>query len=126
MNVNSSHLLVAAAFVILGFILGRVTVPHPPHPTGAEHVEIIKHLAGDLPEGLEGHGEVQVIVKPLEDFDFSGDTVFTIPGGKVHMIKEGDEVEVEVEMNEDGAAAWTERSEGGAVIKKRIVVTSED
>jgi hypothetical protein len=75
---------------------------------------------------MEGHGEVQVIVKSIEDSDFSGDTVFAIPGGKVHMVKEGDEVEVEVEMDEDGAAAWTERSDEGAVIKKRIIVTSED
>jgi len=126
MNMNSSHLIVAAAFVILGFILGRVTVPHPPHPHGAEHVEIIKHLAGDIPGGMEGHGEVQVIVKSIEDSDFSGDTVFAIPGGKVHMVKEGDEVQVEVEMDEDGAATWTERSDEGAVIKKRIIVTSED
>jgi hypothetical protein len=126
MTMNSSHLLVAAAFVILGFILGRVTVPHPPYPHGSEHVEIIKHLAGDIPVGKEGHGEVQVIVKSIEDSDFSGDTVFFIPGGKVHMIKDGDEVEVEVEMDEDGAASWTEHSEEGAVIKKRIIVTSED
>jgi len=31
-----------------------------------------------------------------------------------------------VEMDEDGAASWTEHSEEGAVIKKRIIVTSED
>ncbi|MFZ9055619.1 MAG: hypothetical protein ACO2ZL_07420 [Flavobacteriales bacterium] len=125
MSINSSHLLVAAAFVILGFLLGRITAPHPQHPLGAEHVEIIKHLGGDIPSGIEGHGDVQVIVKSIEDSDFSGDTVFAIPGGKVHMIKAGGEVEVEVELDEAGTT-WTERNEAGAVINKRIIVTSEN
>ena len=79
---------------------------------------------GDM-TALGGSGEVQVIVKSLEEGDFEGDTVFAIPGGQVHMIKNGEEVEVEVEMTETSVNEWVEKGEDG-VIKKRIIVTSED
>jgi hypothetical protein len=124
MNTNNSTLLVAAAFAMIGFILGRVTAPHPPMTGG--HFEVLKHIGEGGVSAMGGDGEVQVIVKSLDEGDFEGDTVFAIPGGHVHMIKSGDEVEVEVEMSETSVNEWVEKGEDGVVVKKRIVVTSED
>ena len=123
MNSNTTILLVAAAFTMIGFILGRVTGPK--HPMAAGHFEVLKHMSeGDM-TALSGSGEVQVIVKSLEEGNFEGDTIFAIPGGQVHMVKNGEEVEVEVEMTETSVNEWVEKGEDG-VIKKRIIVTSED
>lgn len=124
MNTNNSVLLVAAAFAMIGFILGRVTAPHPPMNGG--HFEVLKHIGEGDGAVFGGSGEVQVIVKSLEEGDFEGDTVFSIPGGQVHLVKTGDEMEVEVEMSETSVNEWVEKGEDGVVVKKRIVVTSED
>jgi len=123
MNSNTTILLVAAAFTMIGFVLGRVTGPKTPMAAG--HFEVLKHMSEGNMTALGGSGEVQVIVKSLEDGDFEGDTVFAIPGGQVHMIKNGEEVEVEVEMTETSVNEWVEKGEDG-VITKRIIVTSED
>ena len=123
MNSNATILLVAAAFTMIGFVLGRVTGPKTPMAAG--HFEVLKHMSEGNMTALGGSGEVQVIVKSLEDGDFEGDTVFAIPCGQVHMIKNGEEVEVEVEMTETSVNEWVEKGEDG-VMKKRIIVTSED
>ena len=123
MNSNTIVLLVAAAFTMIGFILGRVTGPKPPMAAG--HLEVLRHMSeGDM-TAFGGSGDVQVIVKSLEEGGFEGDTVFAIPGGQVHMIKNGEDVEVEVEMTETSVNEWVEKGEDG-VITKRIIVTSED
>ena len=68
MNSNTTILLVAAAFTMIGFTLGRVTGPKPPMAAG--HFEVLKHMSeGDI-TALGGSGEVQVIVKSLEEGDF--------------------------------------------------------
>lgn len=123
MNSNTTVLLVAAAFTMIGFVLGRVTGPKPPMVDG--HNKVFKYISEGNKTSLGGSGEVQVIVKSLEEGDFEGDTVFAIPGGEVHMIKNGEEVEVEVEMTETSVNEWVEKGDDG-VIKKRIIVTSED
>jgi len=123
MNSNTTILLVAAAFTMIGFILGRVTGPKPPMAAG--HLEVLRHMSeGDM-TAFGGSGDVQVIVKSLEEGGGEGDTVFAIPGGQVHMIKNGEDVEVEVEMTETSVNEWVEKGEDG-VITKRIIVTSED
>lgn len=90
------------------------------------HVEILEQIGEGDGAAFGGNGEVQVIVKSLEAGDFEGDTVFAIPGGQVHMVKSGDEVEVEVEMSETSVNEWVDSGESGVIVKKRIVVTSED
>ena len=61
MNSNTTILLVAAAFTMIGFILGRVTSPKPPMAAG--HFEVLKHMSeGDM-TALGASGEVQVIVQ---------------------------------------------------------------
>jgi mannose-6-phosphate isomerase-like protein (cupin superfamily) len=121
MNSNTTILLVAAAFTMLGFILGRVTGPKLPMAAG--HFEVLKHMSeGDM-TALGVSGEVQVIVQSLEEGDFEGDTVFAIPGGQMHMVKNGEDIEVEV--TETSVNEWVEKDDDG-VITKRIIVTTED
>ena len=79
---------------------------------------------GDM-TALGASGEVQVIVQSLEEEDFEGDTVFAIPCGQVHMVKNGEDVEVEVEMTETSVNEWVEKDDDG-VITKHIIVTTED
>ena len=51
--------------------------------------------------------------------------MFAIPGDQVHMVKNGEDVEVEVEMTETSVNEWVEKREGG-VITKHIIFTTED
>ena len=74
---------------------------------------------------LGASGEVQVIVQSLEEGDFEGDTVFSIPGGQVRMVKNGEDVEVEVEMSETSVNEGVEKDDDG-VITKHVIVTTED
>jgi hypothetical protein len=121
MNSNTTILLLVAAFTMLGFILGRVTGPKPSMAAG--HFEILKHMSkGDM-TALGGSGEVQVIVQSLEEGDFEGDTVFAIPGDQVHMVKNGEDVEVE--MTKTSVKEWVEKDDDG-IITKHIIVTTED
>ena len=121
MNSNTTILLLVAAFTMLGFILGRVTGPKPSMAAG--HFEVLKHMSkGDM-TALGGSGEVQVIVQSLEEGDFEGDTVFAIPGNQVHMVKNGEDVEVE--MTKTSVNEWVEKDDDG-IITKHIIVTTED
>ena len=120
MNSNTTILLVAAAFTMIGFTLGRVTGPKFLWLPGTEVLK--RQSEGDITALVAA--VVQVIVKSPEEGDFEGDTVFAIPGVR-HMVKNGEEVEVEVEMTETSVNEWVEKGEDG-VIKKRIIVTSED
>ncbi len=115
---QNSSILIAAAFTMIGFALGRVTAPAPsmaPHPaSGMHHMEWVS-------DG--GSEDIQVIVKKLEGEDFEGDTVLTIPGGEVRMIRNGDGLEVEVEMEEhEGGETVGEN----VVVRKQVIMTSSD
>lgn len=127
MNQTNSHLLVAAAFVLLGFILGRITAPNH-HPHGKHEG---RHFKGAGFPTVSSDEEVQVIVKTLENSGFEGDTVFAIPGGSVRLSKSGEDVQVVVEMetsDEDDSSEvnWIQKNDERTVITKHIVVTAED
>lgn len=123
MNKNAS-LLIAAAFTMIGFTLGRVTAPQP-HPY-AGHT-MMKAFSFDG-AGMKSDEEVQIIVETMGDGEFEGDTVFAIPGGEVRLIRNGEEMEVEVEMTEEGKNVWVEKGEedGATIIRKQVIVTSEE
>ena len=67
-------------------------------------------------------------MESFDDADFEGDTVFAIPGGQVHIERNGEEMQVEVEMTEDIDNVWVEESgaSGTTVIQKQIIVTSDE
>ncbi|MGB1384633.1 MAG: hypothetical protein ACPG66_07915 [Flavobacteriales bacterium] len=112
METRNTHLLLfSAAFLILGFLLGRMTAkgghgPRGPHAHGEFHwVE---------------DGEAQVEVAVLADTDFEGDTAFALPGGgKVNVMRNGDEYEVEVEVDEKAR-------DGEVRLQKRVIMIQEE
>lgn len=120
MNNQTAFILVAAAFAMMGFALGRVTAPSFHHGPGKMSPERILHL-GDA-------GDIQMIVAQMEGEDFEGDTVIAIPGGTMHVVKNGDDIQVDVEMDVQGTkeGQWIQKSDEGQVIEKRIIITSED
>jgi len=113
---QNASILIAAAFAMIGFALGRVTAPHCGHPMNHD----MHHHMQWLGEGSDGE-DIQVLVRTLEADGFMGDTTLAIPGGQVRVIKSGDEVEVEVEMDTEETTG-----PGEVVVKKRVVVTSSD
>jgi len=119
---KNATLLIAAAFTMIGFTLGRVTAPNP---HGAHALFHALSLDG---ETCGPDGQLKVLIESLDDGEFEGDTVFAIPGGEVHVVRNGEEIEVEVEMTEEGEGVWFEQGEdnGVFVVKKQVVVSSEE
>lgn len=124
---NNATILIAAAFTMIGFALGRVTAPqHPHHRQGGHRSGThMNHAMSGVVDGTEAE-EVMVIVKSLEDEGFEGDTVFSIPGGQVKLVRNGGEMEVEVEMveSEENEAAGEVSRE--VVVKKQVIVVEAD
>ena len=120
MNFDTSHLLIAAAFAMIGFALGRVTAPKMGRPLGPMHEVLM--------DGMHAE-DVQVFVKEMKGGAFQGDTVFAIPGGEVHLTREGEDVEVNVEMtagHEASQNTWISDDGAIQVVKKVVVVSSDD
>ena len=134
MDSKNTHLILfSAAFLVLGFILGRVTGHHGPRGGHGGHA-----CQGDP----GGHGDfhwvgaddAEVQVMMLADEAFEGDTVFELPGGgTVNVVRNGDEYEVEVaveEMMEDvekNVRVRRERGQDGEVrVEKRVIVVKEE
>jgi hypothetical protein len=112
MEAKNTHLLLfSAAFLILGFLLGRVTAPGGHGPRGP-HAHGEFHWVED--------GEAQVEVALLADTEFEGDTVFELPGGgTANVVRNGDEYEVEVELDEQAR-------DGQVRVEKRIIVIQKE
>ena len=100
MNFDTSHLLIAAAFAMIGFALGHVTAPKMGRPLGSMHEVLI--------DGMHSE-DVQV---------------FAIPGGELHLIREGENVEVTAGQ-EASQNTWTS-GEGAIQAGKKVVVVSSD
>ena len=101
-------------FLILGFLLGRVTCTTCCSPQGKE-VRIQKMMLDGDDISMGGSEDVQVIVKSLEGDDFKGDTTIAIEGGEIQISRNGEEMEVEVEITDDGEGRVEKK-----VIKKVI------
>jgi hypothetical protein len=123
MNAKNTHLLLfSAAFLLLGFLLGRVTAPGG-HGRGCGHTH--GHRAQGECHGLEA-GDAQVEIALLTDADFEGDTAIALPGGgTVHVVRNGEEYDVEVEVDakvREGAR----RDQTELRVEKRVVVIQEE
>ncbi|NND78168.1 MAG: hypothetical protein HKN39_08295 [Flavobacteriales bacterium] len=89
-------------FLILGFLLGRITGHKGPRMHKGMHGENVWiEKGGETMMFKGGDGEHTVIIKELSDSSFEGDTTISIDGGEIKIIKNGDEMEVEVEMSEE-------------------------
>ena len=118
---NTYLILFSAAFLVLGFVLGRVTGHHGPR--GGHHDF---HWVG------ADDAEVQVMM--LTEEELEGDTVFELPGGgTINVVRNGDEYEVEVEVDEmmedieKTVRVRRERGQDGEVrVEKRVIVVKEE
>ena len=92
MNNNVLTVLFSLAFAGIGFSIGRVTAPcHGPARAHRLHDETVEVLVAE-----------------------ASDSVIAIPGGEITWVQDGEEVRVNVEIEEDG--------EGRRVIERRVVV----
>ncbi len=117
MQNNQSAILIAAAFTMIGFALGRVTAPV------SEPVQFHRAMTF-LGEG-NGSSEVddiQVMITSLDEEGFEGDTTFAIPGGTVIMTKNGESLEVEIETN----SGDVEGAQKEGVEKRTVVVVGQE
>ena len=111
---GAAAILLAIVFMSLGFILGKVTSHHnghrgcksatscshsdsscdpvnPHHPT---HSAQCKHWDKD--------GDTQmIIVESMMASGFEGDTILSIPGGSIHISIDGENVDVQVDVEDD-------------------------
>ena len=104
---NTTTILFCAIFLILGFILGRVTAHHGGHHGKKGRIECRGHHQTCHGEsiGWDEDDEVKhVEVMVLSDEEFSGDTLISMPGKRIRIKKElqggEEEIEVEVEVEE--------------------------
>ena len=116
MKFEISPLLIAAAFTMIGFALGHVTAAKMGYPMGPMHEVLI--------DGMHSE-DVQVFIKEMEGGALQGDTVFAIPGGEVHLIRDGENVEVTAGQ-EASQNTWTSGEGAIQVVKKVVVVSSDD
>ena len=137
---NTSLILFSAVFLLLGFLLGRVTAPQPHGPHALTKGPLTcdpSGLAEEFTWVSEDGEDMQVTV--ISEGDFEGDTVFALPGGgTVNVVRNGDEMEVEVEAmagsmtgseSREESQVTVTRSQGvdGEVrIEKRVIVIQEE
>ena len=130
METRNTHLILfSAAFLVLGFLLGRVT-GHKGMPRPHGHAGCMQWTE----EGILESQDVEVMI--LSDGDFQGDTVISLPGiGTVNVMSNGEDVEVEVEATvgeeierEVRHVQVTKEASGDSDIRveKRVVVVRSD
>ena len=115
---GTAALLLAAVFMSLGFILGKVTnshkghkgchknqsCSHDPHRGHDGHADCVVWISDD--DALDclalhsSHGEM-IIVEALMEEGFEGDTVIVIPGGEIIIKMLDGDVDVELNIDDD-------------------------
>ena len=128
---NTHLILFSAVFLVLGFLPGRVT--------GHQRPRMHKGHLGCMEVGDNvwvSDGEVEVMM--FTDKTFEGDTVIALPGGGiVNVTSNGDDMEVEVNMEEvmesmtggqtqDVQIIRKESGDGEVRVEKRIVVVRDE
>lgn len=126
---NTHLILFSAVFLVMGFLLGRVT--------GYQYPRMHKSHPGCMEAGDKvwvSDGEVEVMM--FTDEEFEGDTVITLPGvGVVNVTSNGDDIDVEVNMEEvmesmtGGQDVQIIRKKPGdseVRVEKRIVVVRDE
>ncbi len=65
----------------------------------------------------------------IDGGEFEGDTIVVSPGGEVHLMREGENVEVNVEMTDQSGSSdntWTSEDGAVRVVKKVMIVSSDE
>jgi len=114
MNSNVLTVLLCLAFAGIGFLFGRTTG----HPGGHHRGRCEVHASCPATSKMSCAGRVDLAqdieVMIADAGDFEGDTVLVIPGGEVLIQRTGEEVQVQVEIDEQG--------DGHRVIERRMVI----
>ena len=117
MDSKNTHLLLfSIVFLLLGFLLGRVTAPKHPHLHHGKHSAV---------KWTDGGGKAvhDVDFRIITDEDFEGDTVISLPGvGQVNVTRHGEEIAVEVETDEDQALSAAGRA---VIVTKEFTVDTQ-
>lgn len=107
---GTAAILLAAIFMSLGFILGKVTSRHGGHK-GCKSAISCNHFDKSCNKSIhsehancnywvEEGGKHMIFVESMMEAGFEGDTILAIPGGEIHISIDGEEVEVQVEVED--------------------------
>ena len=101
---GTAAILLAAIFLALGFMLGKVTgkghhgCNNGHHKSSCNHVSSCNHGKHSSNCDYVFHADDHmIIVESMMSEGFQGDTILTIPGGEVHISIDGDNVDVRVD-----------------------------
>lgn len=104
---GTAAILLAAIFLALGFMLGKVTgkghhgCNTANHKSSCSHVSSCKHGEHSSDSDFVFHSENHmIVVESMMNEGFEGDTVLTTPGGEIHISIDGDNVDVSVNLDE--------------------------
>ena len=105
---GTAALLLAAIFLALGFMLGKVTgkghhgCDKGNQKSSCSHVPSCNHgeHSSDCDFTFQSDDHM-IVVESMMSEGFEGDTVLTIPGGEIHISIDGDNVDVSVEIDEE-------------------------
>ena len=117
MDSKNTHLLLfSVVFLLLGFLLGRVTAPKHPH---------LHHGKNSTVKWADGGEKAvhDVDVRIITDGDLEGDTIISLPGvGQVNVTRNGEQIAVEVETDEDQALSAAGRA---VIVTKEFTVDTQ-
>jgi len=105
---GTAAILLAAIFLSLGFMLGKVTgkghhgCNKGNHKSSCSHVSSCNHVEHPSECDFAFHSDDHmIIVESMMSEGFEGDTTLTIPGGEIQISIDGENVEVSVEIDEE-------------------------
>jgi hypothetical protein len=115
---GTAAILLAAIFLALGFMLGKVTgkghhgCNKGHHKSSCNHISSCNHGKHSSNSDFVFHSDDHmIIVESMMSEGFQGDTILTIPGGEIHMSIDGDNVDVRVDVDEESLHEHGEHGE---------------
>jgi len=130
---GTAAILLAAIFLALGFMLGKVTgkghhgCNKGHHKSSCNHVSSCNHGKHSSNSDFVFHSDDHmIIVESMMSEGFEGDTILMIPGGEIHISIDGDNVDVRVDVDEEGMHEHGEHGEHKEVKVVKVITVDED
>jgi len=130
---GTAAILLAAIFLALGFMLGKVTgkghhgCNKGYHKSSCNHVSSCNHGKHSSNSDFVFHSDDHmIIVESMMSEGFEGDTILMIPGGEIHISIDGDNVDVRVDVDEEGMHEHGEHGEHKEVKVVKVITVDED
>ncbi len=125
---GTAAILLAAIFLALGFMLGKVTgkghhgCNKGHHKSSCNHVSSCNHGEHSSNGDFVFHSDDNmIIVESMMSEGFEGDTILTIPGGEIHVSIDGDNVDVRVDVDEEDLHEHKEHGQHGEHKEVKVV-----